>query len=248
MIFLQHPHQARGDPLGERHRGPGADPEEFDVGDGPQSAQDLFQPLVLQQEGIASRQKHIPDPPMAFQILQGLIEIPLGDGSFVGSHQSSPGAVPAVGGALVGDQEQDAVGITVDEARDRRILVLSQGVDHVALRKVKFLDSRDRLSSNRTIGVDGIHEVRKIRGHGHGQPAFGMIDSFDLFRGQFEDLFNLVKGGDPVPKLPSPVIPFSFRNALRDPLLNPSSLLRLFGNGEQRKLNYLFAVPSGRDA
>jgi hypothetical protein len=185
---------------------------------------------------------------MALEILQGLVEISLRDRSLVGSHQSSPGAVPAVGGALVGDQEQDAVGITVDEAGDRRILVLSQGVHHVALRKVKFLDPGDRLSSNGTIGVDRIHEVRKIRGHGHGQPSFGVIDPFDFFRGQFEDLFDLVEGGDPMPKLPSPIVPFPLRNALRDPLLNPSSLLRLFGNGEQRQLNHLFAVPSGRDA
>ena len=68
---------------------------------------------------------------MAFQILEHLLKISLGDGLLVASHQSSPRAVPAIDGALVGDEQKHPVRITVNKARHGGILVLSAGIHHI---------------------------------------------------------------------------------------------------------------------
>jgi len=46
--------------------------------------------VVLQKERISPGHQDVPNLSMAPQILQSLVKIDLGDGTFVGTHQPSP--------------------------------------------------------------------------------------------------------------------------------------------------------------
>ena len=105
----------------------------------------------------------------SFEILDGLI--PLGFEFLVrnAGNNAGPGAVAAVGCAAVGDEKKDAIGVAVDESRDRHVGILATGVGHFRRVGVVFFDARDDLPADRAIGIGGVDEVEEVRRDGSGQ-------------------------------------------------------------------------------
>ena len=100
------------------------------MGNRPQSAQNLLQPLIFKEERIPSGQEDIPNLSMTLQILDDLFKIPLGDGPLAASHQSPSRAVSAIDGTLIGDEQEHSIRITMDESRHRGMLILSARIHH----------------------------------------------------------------------------------------------------------------------
>jgi len=114
MIFLQHGAQLRGDALRKENRHSSSDPEEFDVRNGPQTTEDFLQPRVAKKKGVATRQKHIADFRVLFEILEGGLKFRVQFLFANPTHNSTARAVAAVTCATIGYQEKDTIGIAMD--------------------------------------------------------------------------------------------------------------------------------------
>lgn len=128
--FLQHRAEFGRDALGEKNGDAGADSDELDVGDGVEFGEELFEFVIGKEEGVATGEEDVADLRGVFKILDGLV--PLGFELLVGDAGNDAGAsaVAAVGGAAVGDEEEDAVGIAVDESGDGHVGVFATGIGH----------------------------------------------------------------------------------------------------------------------
>ena len=77
---------------------------------------------------VAAGEKHIPDGRGLGDIVNGLLQaVPAWIEAAV-AHHPGPGAVAAVGGAKVQDQQQDPVRIAMHQARNRALGIFPQGV------------------------------------------------------------------------------------------------------------------------
>jgi hypothetical protein len=115
---------------------------------------------------------------------------------------AAAGAVAAVGGAAVGDEEEDAVRVAVDEAWDWHVGVFAAGVGHFFLMVPCFLDTGDDLTADGAIRVGGVDEVEEVGSDGEGELVAGEEDPGAFFFGEDEVFFELGEGGDPVAELP----------------------------------------------
>ncbi len=122
----------------------------------------------------------------SFEILDGLI--PLGFKFLVrnAGNDAGPGAVSAVGCAAVGDEKKDAIGVAVDESRDRHVGILATRVGHFQRVGVGFFDARDDLPADRAIGISGVDEVEEVRRDGGGQFGPGEENAGAFFLGENE--------------------------------------------------------------
>ena len=120
---------------------------------------------------------------------------------------AAAGAVAAVAGAAVSDQEQHAVRVAVNEAWHRHVAVLAAGVTHFIGVFPGFLDAGDHLLADGAVGVLGVNEVEIVRRDGHGQLVPREQHAGALFLGQGQVLLQLGQGGDPVFELPGGAVP-----------------------------------------
>src|SRR5437773_12489108 len=79
------------------------------------------------------------------------------------AHQARAGAVPAISGAVVGHQKQNAVWITMHQPGYRRVRVLPARIGHLPGSGVGFLDTGYVLAAYGAILVSGVDEVDKVR-------------------------------------------------------------------------------------
>ena len=73
--FLKHPAEFRCNPLGQENGNPGANSDELDMFNGPQTAQNSAQLIVGKEEGISSGKQNVPDLGVRFQVPIGFLEI-----------------------------------------------------------------------------------------------------------------------------------------------------------------------------
>ena len=131
MVFLQHIYQIVGDTLRANHGGTGSQTDNFNMRDGAQTLDDGFQHAVTHHQGIAAGEQHVAHLRGAGDIIDGFLDSFGGRFAVVLAGESTTGAVAAVHGAHVGNQEQHSVGVTVGEARNGRVLILVQRVEQV---------------------------------------------------------------------------------------------------------------------
>ena len=130
VVFLQHLAERGGDALGEKDGDAGTDADELDVGDGSEAGEDALELGVGEEEGVATGEEDVADFGVGFEVAEGGFEFGV-EFLFAGTgDDAAAGAVAAVGGAAVGDEEEDAVGVTMDEAWDGHVGVLAAGVCH----------------------------------------------------------------------------------------------------------------------
>ena len=144
---------------------------------------------------------------MFFEILE--CRLPLGFQVLLADAGDDPraGAVAAVGRAAVGDEEQHAVRVAVDQAGDRHVRILATGVGHFLRRVPAFLDPRDHLAADRAVGVVAIDQVEKVRRDRHRQFVPGEQDSRAFNIGQIEPRLQVNERVHAVAKLPFMIVP-----------------------------------------
>jgi hypothetical protein len=92
-----------------------------------QGFEDDFDLPVTEEERVAAGDDDVPDLGVLADIIQPVLDVAGVHLGRVADHPF-PGAEAAIGGAAVGHEEKDAVGVAVDHTRDGRIMVLLEGV------------------------------------------------------------------------------------------------------------------------
>ena len=119
VVFREHLAQLFVDPLGEEDRDPRADPDDLHVRDVAQPAQHGLEKLRRQRQAVAAGDQDVADLGRPADVVElGLVLLPVEVLAGVADDPRSR-AVPAVAGALRGDQHQHPVRVAVDQARDR---------------------------------------------------------------------------------------------------------------------------------
>ena len=136
----------------------------------------------------------VPSKSLAVEVLGGV------------SDDARAGAVAAIRGALRGHQHQHAIGIAVDQARHRGVLVLGQRVLHHRGEGLLLISQGHDLAADGVVRIAGSMRLMK----------YGVMSTRNLsgaprpsrsFLGQLEDLCERLEVVDAVRELPLPVVP-----------------------------------------
>ena len=181
MELLEHIAEFRGDSLGKEKRDAGAKTKELNVGNLVETSEEAFEFRVGEEEWVSAGKKDITHLRGSSEILDGLV--PLGFEFLVRNTGNNTGtsAVAAVGCAAVGDEKKNAIGVTVDESRNRHVGILATRVGHFRRVSVGFFNARDDLPADRAIGIGGVDEVEEVRRDGSGQFGPGEEDAGSFF-------------------------------------------------------------------
>ena len=211
MKFLEHGAQVRRDALRQKNRNARADAQEFDMRDGAQAAEEVFQFLVGEQQWIAAAQEDVADARVLADVFNLAVELRVEIVAGGVAHQPRTGAVTAIGRAPVGHQEQHAVRVAMHQSRHGRMGVFAAGVAHLPRGGVGFLHAWDDLPADGAILVGGVNEVEEIGRDGQGQFGVGQHGAGVFFRGQRgHEALQLFQGSDAMFELPAPVVPVAF--------------------------------------
>jgi len=102
------------DPLREENRDSGSYAEEFNMRNGAEFTEQVFEFVVGQQQRIAAAEEDVPDFAMVADVLKLFFEIGMKIVTGGVTDQSGAGAVSTIRSATIGDQEEDPVGVSVD--------------------------------------------------------------------------------------------------------------------------------------
>ena len=138
---------------------------------------------------------------------ESLIHLIHGQAGVVLACEAAAGAVTAVHGALVSDQQQAAVGIAVGQTGSGGVLILVQGVQQVGVGLMQLLGGGDGLQTDGIMGITGLDQGQVVGGDGHAQGAQAGLDAFLFLGGQLDVLLQIFQSLDTVLDLPVPVIP-----------------------------------------
>ena len=153
------------------------------------------------------REKDVAHFGVLFQITERLLEIGVQFLFAHAAHDAAARAITAVARATIRHEKEDAIRITMHQARHRHVRVFPARIRHIVGRRPGLLDPRNHLPPNRAIRI-----VRSIRLKKCGVTARASFvpesstplrSSFD----KFEVLLELGKRSDPIFQLPFPVVP-----------------------------------------
>ena len=144
---------------------------------------------------------------MLFDILQTGFELGVKVIGLRVRDQAAARAITAVGGAAVGDQEEHAIRVAVDDTRDRHRALFADRVLGFTRSNVGFLDARDDLPAHRAVRVLRVDEVEEMRRDRKRELMGGKKAPFPLLLRQLQHLFQLGQRRDAVAQLPMPVVP-----------------------------------------
>lgn len=207
VMLLQDRAELRRDPLRKEDRDARADPDELYVRDRPQAAEQRVEFIVGEEQRVAPREKDVTHFRVVLKIGDRLVEIGVEFLLAGPAHHAGAGAVAAVGGAAVGDQKQDSVGVAVDKTRHRHVAVLAAGIGHLGRRDRSLADMGNDLAADRTVGILPLDQVEVVGSDGQRELVAGEDDAGTLLGCQLQVLLQSLKGRDPVLELPLPIIP-----------------------------------------
>ena len=141
---------------------------------------------IGKQQRVAAGEKHVADFGMLLQVIDGAVEIEF---EFLFAHAADDAAaraVAAIGGAAVGDEKEDAVGIAMDEAGHGHVVIFAARIGHVGRRVGHLLDARDDLAADRAIGIERIDQVEEVGRDAHGQLGIGQKNAGMFFAGELD--------------------------------------------------------------
>jgi len=162
MVLLKHAAKLRGDALGKKNGDPTPDAEELDMRDGSYPAQEIFQFVIGKKQGITTGKENIADFGVRFEIAKSFFEVGV-QFLFPGAaYDAAAGAIPAVGGAAIGNEKEDPVGIPMDEAGDGHVIVLAAGIGHFALAEDGLFEAGNDLPPDWAMRVGWIDQVEKM--------------------------------------------------------------------------------------
>src|SRR5580765_8334088 len=111
MIFRQHCAQLGRYSLRQENRHPRADPQELDMLDSAQPRQQLLEPVIAENQSVATTQKHIAYFGVCFEITERLLKIGVKFLFANSADYSTSCAIPAVTGTTIRHQEQNTIRI-----------------------------------------------------------------------------------------------------------------------------------------
>ena len=158
---------------------------------GAEAGEDFAELVVGEKERVTAGEEDVADFSVRGEVFVDRLEVGL---EFLLAHSADHAAaraVAAVAGASVGDEEEDAVGITVYESGHGHVRVLAAGVGHFAGGDDGFAGARDDLAADRAVGVVRLDEVEVVRRDGEGQLVAGEEEPFTFVGGQAEMLLGL---------------------------------------------------------
>ena len=139
-----------------------ADPDDLDVGDLAEPAEDALEELRGQRQAVAAGDEDVADLGRPAQVVElGLVLLAVEVLGRV-ADDPAPGAIPAVARALGRDEHEDAVRVAVDQARDRRMAVLGQRVLHHRRERLLLAAGRDDLAADRVGRVVRVDEADEV--------------------------------------------------------------------------------------
>ncbi len=206
-VFFEDFCEGGSDALGEKDRDAGTDANEFNVGDGAEFAEEVIEFAVGEQEGVAAAEEDVADFGVFADVLESRLEfgvevVILGVGD-----EAAAGTVATVGGATVGNEKEDAVGVAVNDAVHRFGFFFANGVKAFFGGSLGLFGARDDLAADGVCGIGGIDEVEEVGCDCEGKFLVGEKATGALIRVEFEVLFQIPEGGEAVFELPLPVVP-----------------------------------------
>ena len=217
VVLRQHLAELVVDPLGQEDRDPGADPDDLDVGDLAKAAQErISRSFGASVRPIAAGDEDVANLRRAADVVELGLELAAVEVLGRVADDPAPRAVAAVARALGRDEQQDPVGVAVDEAGDRGVAVLGEGVLHHPREGAQLRADRDDLAADRVVGIVGIDERDEVGRDVHPE-LVGRREPLALVVGQVEDLLEILERVEPLRELPAPVVPLLVRNVLPDP-------------------------------
>ena len=225
------------DTLRQEDRDARSEADELDVLDRAEAAEERVQLRVGKQERVAAGEQDVTDLRVGLDVLQAGFELRMEVIRLGVRDQAAARAVAAIGSAAVGDQEEHAVRVTMDDARHGHGAFFADGVLGFARGDIGLLDARDDLPADRAIRVLGVDEVEEMRRDRQRELVRGEEAPFPLLLGEHEHLFQLGQRRDPVAQLPMPVVP------LRGGHVFPSALAGMPVFAEVLRIHRLSPLP-----
>jgi len=207
MILLQHGAQLGRDTLGAHNGGAGAQTDDLHMGDGAHALDDVLQDLIGDHQGVTAGQQDIADLGMSGHVVDALVDLLHGHFAVVLTGKAAAGAVTAVHGALVGDQQQHAVRITVGQAGGGGVGILVQGIGILVIGILQLLSAGDSHLADGIEGIVQIDQGQVVGGNSHAQLAQGLADALFLIGSQGHVLLQILNRLSAVGDLPMPVVP-----------------------------------------
>ncbi len=158
MILLQHCAELRSDPLGTDNGGAGAYAHDLHMGHLAKLADDIFEPIIILHERIAAGEQNIAHLGMVPDIFKTCIDLLGGHCGIMLTRKPSAGAVAAIHGALIRDEEQHPVRVTMSQPRNGRIGILMQRIELILGSLIKLCCRWDALTAD---GIEWIIRVYK---------------------------------------------------------------------------------------
>ena len=140
------------------HRDAGAEADHLYRRDRRDLGEQLLEPGVGEQEGVAARDQHVAHLGVLAQVGDGLAQGRAIELALTAAGEPAPRAVAAVDRAAIGGQEQHAVGIPMHDGRRRAGQVLLQRVRELPGPDQRLVGQRDGLPSNRAERVPPIDQ------------------------------------------------------------------------------------------
>ena len=215
VVLLEHLAQLVVDPLGQEDRHARADPDDLDVGDLAQAAEDRLEELRGERQAVTAGDQHVADLRRPAQVLELCLVVLAVEVLGRVADDPAPRAVAAVARALGRDEHQDAVRVAVDEAGHRGVAVLGERVLHHRGEGLLLAPERDDLAADRVVRVVGVDQADEVRRDVDPELVRGG-EARALLVGQVEDRLDLLEVVDAVAELPAPVVPLLVGNVLED--------------------------------
>ena len=212
MVLLEHCAKLGCDPLRTDDGGAGADAYDFNMGHLAKLADDVFKPVIVLHESVAAGEQDIANLGMVADILEAGIDLLGGNGGVMLACEPSAGAVAAVHGALVGDEQQHTVGIAVSQAGGGRVGILMQGIGVLIVGILQLLGAGNGHLADGIEGIVQIDQGQIIRSHCHAQLAQGLGNAGFLIGSQGHITLQILNSLSAVGNLPMPVVPKIFGN------------------------------------
>ncbi len=187
-VFTKNFGELGRDALRKKNRNPRTNPDKFDVLDGTETPEKRVQLGIREQQRVATRQQYIANLGMLLDILQtgfklGMEIIGLGVGN-----QAAARAITAIRCTTIGHQEQDAVGVAMDDTRDGHRPLFANRILGLARGDVGLLDSRNHLSAHRAVRVLGVDQIEEVGRDRKRELMRCEQAPFSLLLGQFKHL------------------------------------------------------------
>lgn len=167
VVFLEHGAELRRDALWKKHGDAGAYAEKLDVFDAVKAGENFFEFSVAKEKRVAAGEEDIADFGVLLKILKSRFKIGFEILFTRTADDPASRAIAAIGCATIRDEEEDAIGITMDQAWDWHMRILSTGIAHFVFRPPRLFDAGHDLASDGAIGIGRMHQVHEMRSDGH---------------------------------------------------------------------------------